>query len=52
MDVAALVLIAVLLEPLHHRIEHWITHKLIEKNKRLRLAAAKRTVVRLEGERN
>jgi tetratricopeptide (TPR) repeat protein len=48
----ALVLIAVLLEPLHNRIEHWITYKLIEKNKRLRLAAAKRTVARLEGESN
>jgi tetratricopeptide (TPR) repeat protein len=48
----ALVLIAVLLEPLHNRAEHWITHKLIEKNKRLRLAAAKRTVARLEAESN
>jgi tetratricopeptide (TPR) repeat protein len=48
----ALVLIAMLLEPVHNRIEHWVTHKLIEKNKRMRLAAAKRTVSRLEGESN
>jgi tetratricopeptide (TPR) repeat protein len=48
----ALVLIAVVLEPIHHRIEHWITHKMIAKNKQLRLAAAKRTVARLEAETN
>ncbi len=47
-----LVLIAVLLEPVHTRIEYWITHKMIAKNKRLRLAAAKRTVARLEAEGN
>lgn len=45
----AMVAIGALLVPLHHRLEHWITHKLIEKNNRIRLAAAKRTIQQLEG---
>ena len=44
-----LVAIAAILVPMHHRIEYWVTHKMIEKNKRLRLAAAKKTVAKLEG---
>jgi tetratricopeptide (TPR) repeat protein len=44
--------IALILEPIHNRIEHWITHKVIAKNKQLRLAFAKRTVERLENEVN
>jgi hypothetical protein len=44
----ALVLIAALLIPLHHRLEHWIKHKLVEKNKAIRLAAAKKTIEKLE----
>jgi hypothetical protein len=44
----ALVCIAALLVPLHHKIEHWATHKLVEKNKAMRLAAAKKTIERLE----
>jgi len=44
----ALVCIAALLVPLHHRLEKWATHKLIEKNKQVRLAAAKKTIERLE----
>jgi tetratricopeptide (TPR) repeat protein len=43
-----LVCIAALLIPLHHKLEKWITHKMVEKNKRIRLAAAKRTVEKLE----
>lgn len=43
-----LVCIAALLIPLHHRLEHWITHILVEKNKKLRLAAAKKTIAELE----
>ncbi len=39
-----MVLIASLLIPLHHKLEHWITEKLIEKNARIRLASAKRTI--------
>jgi tetratricopeptide (TPR) repeat protein len=44
----ALVCIAAMLVPLHHRIEKWATNKLVEKNKQIRLAAAKRTIEQLE----
>jgi hypothetical protein len=44
-----MVALAAVLVPLHHRLEHWITHKLVEKNVRIRLAAAKRTIQQLEG---
>lgn len=44
-----MVCIAALLSPLHYRIEHWITHKLVEKNNRIRLAIAKKTIEKLEG---
>jgi hypothetical protein len=43
-----LVCLAALLIPLHHKLEKWITHKMVEKNKRIRLAAAKRTIQKLE----
>ncbi len=43
-----MVCIAALLIPLHHRLEHWITHRLVEKNNRIRLAAAKRIIRKLE----
>lgn len=45
----ALVCIAALLVPFHHRLQKWAIHKLVEKNKRMRLAAAKRTIEKLEG---
>ncbi len=44
----ALVCIAALLVPLHHKLEKWATHKLVEKNKAIRLAAAKKTIQELE----
>ena len=44
----ALVCIAALLVPLHHKVEKWATHKLVEKNKQIRLAAAKKTIEQLE----
>lgn len=44
-----LVCIAALLVPLHHKLQKWVTHKMVEKNKRIRLAAARRTIERLEG---
>jgi NADH:ubiquinone oxidoreductase subunit 3 (subunit A) len=44
----AMVCVAALLIPLHHRVEHWITHRLVEKNKKIRLSAAKRVVAELE----
>lgn len=46
----ALVAIAALLVPLHHKLEHWATAKLVEKNKEIRLANAKKTIEKLESE--
>ena len=43
-----LVCIAALIVPLHHRIEHFTTKKLVEKNKAIRLAKAKKTFEELE----
>lgn len=40
--------IAVLLVPLHHQLEKWTMKKIVEKNKAIRLAAAKRTIEKLE----
>lgn len=47
-----MVCIAALLIPLHHRLEKWITHRMVEKNKKIKLAAAKKTITKLEGEKN
>ena len=44
-----LVCIAALLVPAHNRLEKWISHRLVEKNKKIRLAAAKKTIQQLEG---
>ncbi len=44
----ALVCIAALLVPLHHKLEKWATTKLVEKNKAIRLASAKKTIATLE----
>jgi len=46
---SALVCIAALLIPLHRRVEKWSTAKLVEKNKKIRLAMAKKTIEKLEG---
>ncbi len=43
----ALVCIAALLVPLHHKLEKWTTVKLVEKNKATRLANAKETIEKL-----
>ena len=43
-----LVAIAALIIPLHHKLEHWTTQKLVEKNKAIRLANAKKTIEELE----
>jgi hypothetical protein len=48
----ALVCIASLLVPMHHKIEKWATRKLVEKNKQVRLAAAKKTIEELENAGN
>jgi tetratricopeptide (TPR) repeat protein len=45
-----IVSVAALLVPAHHKLEKWVTHQLVEKNKRIRLAAAKRTIAKLESE--
>ena len=42
-----LVCIAALLVPLHHRLEKLATTKLVEKNKEIRLANAKKTIEKL-----
>ncbi len=44
----SLVCIAALLVPLHHKVEKWATTKLVEKNKQIRLAAAKKTLEQLD----
>jgi len=45
-----LIVIAALLIPLHHRLEKWVTNIMVEKNKRIRLVAARKTIERLGGE--
>lgn len=44
----AMVVIAGLLIPLHHRMERFITNMLVSKNNRVRLEAARRTIAELE----
>jgi len=44
----ALVCIAALLVPLHHKAEKWATTKLCEKNKQKRLVAARKTIEELQ----
>ncbi len=45
-----LIAIGALLIPLHHKLEKWITKIMIEKNKKIRLEAAKKTIANLERE--
>ena len=45
-----MVCVAALLIPVHNLLDTWITQKLIEKNKKIRLAAAKKTIATLESE--
>ena len=47
---AVLIAIGALLIPLHHKLEKWITKIMVEKNKKIRLEAAKKTIQQLEGE--
>ena len=44
--------IGALLVPLHHKLQQWITAIMVEKNKKIRLAAAKKTIATLEGDGN
>jgi tetratricopeptide (TPR) repeat protein len=48
----ALVSIAALLVPLHHRLEKWAKKTLVEKNRQIRLTAAKKTIKKLEKEKS
>jgi hypothetical protein len=48
----ALVALASLLIPLHHRLEKWIKTKMTEKNKKIRLESAKKTIEELENQKN
>jgi hypothetical protein len=43
-----LITVGAVLVPFHHKLEKWITHQLVEKNKRIRLQAAKKTIRQLE----
>ena len=45
-----MVIIAAAIIPLHHKIEHWILKVVTEKNKKIRLASAKKTIKELENE--
>src|SRR5207253_7451616 len=45
---AVLIAIGALLIPLHHKLEKWITKIMVEKNKKIRLEAAKKTIATLE----
>jgi len=44
-----LIAIGALLIPVHRRLEKWITKIMVEKNKKIRLDAAKKTIASLEG---
>ena len=43
-----LIVIGAMLVPLHHKLEKWITNIMVEKNKKIRLEAAKKTIATLE----
>ncbi len=45
-----LIAIGAMLVPLHHKLEKWITNIMVDKNKKIRLDAAKRTIEKLGGE--
>jgi tetratricopeptide (TPR) repeat protein len=44
----SMVCIAAVLVPAHHRLQRWLTAKMVDKNRKIRLAAAKRTIAQLE----
>lgn len=46
---AIMVCIAALLIPLHHKLEKWVIYRLVEKNNKIRLQAAKKIISALEG---
>jgi tetratricopeptide (TPR) repeat protein len=44
----SLVAIGAIIVPIHHRLEKWATNRLVEKNKAIRLAKARKTIRELE----
>jgi hypothetical protein len=44
----AMALVAALLIPLHHKLEHWIKHRLVEKSRKIKLTAAKKIISELK----
>jgi hypothetical protein len=38
----AMVAVAACLIPTHHKLEKWITHKMVQKNKKARVSVAKK----------
>ena len=42
-----LILIGAMMVPLHHKLEKWITKIIVEKNKKIRLEAAEKTIAEL-----
>ncbi len=44
----ALVILATVIVPIHHRLEHWVNHKLVEKNRAVHLAKARKVIAELE----
>jgi len=47
-----MVTIASLLVPAHHKLEHLVSHQLVEKNKKIKLIAARKIIDSLEKEKN
>ena len=47
-----MVCIAAILIPVHNQLDKLVTQKLVEKNKKIRLAAAKKIIASLEPERD
>jgi hypothetical protein len=47
-----LVIVAALLIPMHHRLEKWIKEKMVAKNKAIRIAAARKTIEKLDKEKS
>jgi tetratricopeptide (TPR) repeat protein len=48
MMLLVLIVIGAMLVPLHHKLEKWMTKIMVEKNKKIRLEAAKKTIIQLE----
>ncbi|MHB1177819.1 MAG: hypothetical protein ACYCZO_05750 [Daejeonella sp.] len=47
-----LIVIGAMLVPLHHKLEQWMTKVMVEKNKKIRLEAARKTMAEFEVKSN